>query len=43
MQHGKQKKTEISTVQCSSLFSYPSNTIDRASTVSGKSIYDTVE
>ena len=32
------EKTGISTVQCSILFLYPSNTIDRASTVSGKSM-----
>ena len=35
MQHGTQEKNcRISTVQCSSLFLYPSNTINRASTVS---------
>ena len=33
-----EKKTGISTVHCSILFLYPSNTIDRASTVSGKSM-----
>jgi len=32
------EKTGISTVQCSILFLDPSNTIDRASTVSGKSM-----
>jgi len=39
MQHGIQKQTGISTVQCSSLFLYPSKTSDRASTVLERAYY----
>ena len=39
MHHGTQKKTGISTVQCSSLFLYPSKTSNIASAVSERACY----